>query len=53
VTGGKGDKAELAAQPLLCTGRRKTWKSLRSDNSESQPCVSSRNDRRDPRFSPA
>src|ERR1700704_1365784 len=26
VTGGKGDKAELAAQPLLCTGRRNTWK---------------------------
>jgi hypothetical protein len=53
VTGGKGDKAELAAQPLLCTGRRNTWKSFSSDNSESLPCVSSRNDRRDPRISPA
>jgi hypothetical protein len=37
VTGGKGDKAELAAQPLLCTGRRNTWKSFSSDNSESLP----------------
>jgi hypothetical protein len=26
VTGGKGDNAELAAQPLLRTGRRNTWK---------------------------
>jgi hypothetical protein len=26
VTGGKGDKAEFAAQPLLCTGRRNAWK---------------------------
>jgi hypothetical protein len=51
ATGGKGDKAELAAQPLLCTGRRNTRKSFSSDNPESLPCVSSRSDRRDPRIS--
>jgi len=39
VTGGKGDKAELAAQPLLCTGRRNTWKRFSSDNSESCPVL--------------
>ena len=50
---GKGGKAKLAAQPLLCTGRRNTWKRFGSDNSESLPWVSRRNDRHAPRTSPA
>lgn len=43
ATGEKEDPAP-AFQPALCTGRRNRWKTPRVGNSESLPCVSSRNE---------